>query len=246
VYTVYGSNSAFGCFGQFIQDFPTLMDWTAEMVPPATDFRVGTEIQRPPPVGHIEKNWFVFWDSQGQIYAHYDLAPRSFAQLSPNGSVGGDLALADACLDRLLPSTSEDESVHQATNSLAVTLCRRADPTCRADKENTVIFTIFHHKTFRNMHSVYEPYVLAFRREAPFQVYGVGRKPLWIRGRGARDDGVTEMMFVTSIGWKGREQRYHGYLDDVMFLGFGVEDIGTGGIDVLAEDVLVDLGLCGV
>lgn len=248
-YAVYGSNSRFSCFGQFIQNFPVLMDWTAEMAP-QTGFRSGTEVQRPGKHGDVEKNWFVFWDREGGIYAHYDVQPRAFARLEGNGSVGADLApLAErsdeACLRRNMPRlASEDESIHQATNSLAVTLCRRSDAACVANARNTVVFTIFHHKKFYDWHSVYEPYVMAFRQEAPFEVYGVSKKPVWIHGRSTRDDGVTEMMFVTSIGWKGRTQRYHGYLDDVLFLGFGIEDKGTGGIDVLAGDVLKDLGLC--
>ncbi|KAH8910362.1 hypothetical protein BR93DRAFT_874432 [Coniochaeta sp. PMI_546] len=248
-YTIYGSNSKFSCFGQFIQNFPVLMDWTAEMAPQDL-FRTGTEIERPGKHGDLEKNWFVFWDSNDQIYAHYDVRPRAFAKLAENGSVGADLGpLAAAtdtkCLDRHMPTLkSEDESIHQATNSLSVTLCKRSDPACSPDASNTVAFTIFHHKTFKDMHSVYEPYVMAFKQEAPFEVYGVSKKPIWIHGRGTRDDGVTEMMFVTSISWKGRTQRYHGYLDDTMFLGFGIEDKGTGGIDLLAGDVLAELGLC--
>lgn len=250
VYTIYGSNSKFSCFGQFIQNFPVLMDWTAEMAPQDL-FRAGTEIERPGKHGDIEKNWFVFWDSNNQIYAHYDVKPRVFASLAANGSVvGADLgplaaATDTACLAKHMPPlASEDETIHQATNSLSVTLCKRSDSACRPGPSNTVIFTIFHHKTFRDLHSVYEPYAMVFKQEAPFQVHGISRKPLWIHGRGTRDDGVTEMMFVTSINWKGRTQRYHGYLDDVVFLGFGVEDKGTGGSDVLAGDVLANLGLC--
>jgi hypothetical protein len=256
VYTVYGSNSRFGCFGQFIQNFAGLIQWDEELVGQGR-FPTGMEIEKPTPHDVLEKNWFMFWDKQGDMYAHYDVraGKRSFAKLEANGSVGPDLAERtrerdDACLARLMPPVAEEagqgvsEAVHQATNSLAVTMCRRSDPECVAGRENTVLFTVFHHKTHRNWHSVYEPYALAFAQEAPFEVYGVGRKPLWIRGRGERDDGVTEMMFVTSISWKGKGQRYHGYLDDEMFLGFGIEDKGTGGIDVRAEDVLKDLMLC--
>lgn len=252
-YAVYGTNSRFSCFGQYVQNFPVLMDWTADMAPQER-FRAGTEIERPDGHGDIEKNWFVFWDGQGQMYAHYDVQPRHFARLAENGSVSEDLAPKAAesdgrCLARYMPKVDlESESIHQATNSLLVTLCKRADTGCLADASKTVVITMFHHKTHRkalgDLHSVYEPYVMAFRQEAPFEVYGIGKKPLWIHGRGTRGDGVTEMMFVTSISWKSRTQRYHGYLDDAMFLGFGIEDAGTGGIDVLAGDVLAELGLC--
>jgi hypothetical protein len=36
----------------------------------------------------------------------------------------------------------------------------------------------------------------------------------------------------------------HGFIGDEMFLGFGIEDVRTGGIDIRAEDLLKDMGLC--
>ena len=38
--------------------------------------------------------------------------------------------------------------------------------------------------------------------------------------------------------------KYHGYLDDVLYIAFGIEDERTGGIDVRARDLLGNLGLC--
>ncbi|GKT63126.1 LOW QUALITY PROTEIN: hypothetical protein ColTof3_10465 [Colletotrichum tofieldiae] len=101
-FIVFGSNSRFACFGQFMQDFRTLGDWDFET---SSDlgFRLGTELQRPPPWGTMEKNWFPFWDEDGAVYLHQDVAPkRVFAKLNADGSVGPDLApLAagdEACL----------------------------------------------------------------------------------------------------------------------------------------------------
>jgi hypothetical protein len=85
---------------------------------------------------------------------------------------------------------------------------------------------------------------MAFRQESPFELYGISKKPIWIRGRRTGDEDWTEMLYVTSISWKARSQRYHGYLDDQMFLGFGIEDADTGGIDILAGDLLAELSLC--
>lgn len=120
---------------------------------------------------------------------------------------------------------------------------------------------VFHHKTYYDFHGIYEPYVLLFRQAAPFALHGISQRPLWIHGRQALTaetgalqyagrpaedipEGHTEMFYVTSISWKGHAQRYHGYLDDVVFLGFGIEDTRAGLIDVLAEDLVGDLGLC--
>ncbi|KAK7953104.1 hypothetical protein PG988_013798 [Apiospora saccharicola] len=264
-YALYGSQSAFTCFGQWVQDFRMLFPWGLDMSQ-ENRFRLGTELQRPSaptnehPLLHpshfqssqylrVEKNWFLFWDRDDRVYAHYDLAPPP-----QNGAAGPDLApiaqsTDEKCLARLLPKVALTlESLHQSTNSLAITLCRRADPSCEPHANNTFVFTLFQHKSFYDFHGVYEPYALLFRQRAPFEVYGISRKPIWIHGREQRADGgehhQSQMFYVVSMSWKARGQKYHGYLDDVLFLAFGIEDENTAGIDVVAGDVLRGLGLC--
>lgn len=277
-YTIYGSNSNFNCFGQWIRDFRGLVpDWGIDVGSAATatlpggggsfahEFAspAGTELQRPPPLGEVEKNWFLFWDSDNVKYVHYDITPqRAFARLNGDGSVGEDLARHTAghdgaCLARYMPDVTPaflhqpgfHESIHQATNSLSVTLCRRADAGCVPDDTNTFIFAVMHHKVYRDFHSVYEPYVVVFRQRAPFEMFAVSSKPVWISGRetvrgsGGRAD-TTEMFYVTSIAWKTKGLKYHGYVDDVLFLAFGIEDEKAAGIDVQAGSLLANLGLC--
>ncbi|KAM5453491.1 hypothetical protein MaudCBS49596_002694 [Microsporum audouinii] len=265
--TIYGSNSMFTCFGQWVQDFRMLMDWGYEHFF-QNEFRVPTEIQRPTAYGAIEKNWFIFWDKDGQMYAHYDVAPkRVFAKLEYNGAVGPDLAPLVAaqdgrCMQRYMPSIGPElESIHQATNSLAITLCNRSDTNCKPNDENTFVLTIFQHKSFYSFHSVYEPYAMLFRQKAPFGLYGISSKPIWIHGRGKEGQGKkppgltpeeirvwnqTEMFYITAISWKTHGQKYHGYIDDVLFISFGIEDGDTGGIDVRASDLLEGLGRCSI
>ena len=55
----------------------------------------------------------------------------------------------------------------------------------------------------------------------------------------------TEMFYVVSMSWKSRGSKYHGFLDGTLFISFGIEDETTAGIEVKAEDLLSDLGLCG-
>lgn len=266
-YSIYGTQSAFACFGQYVQHFEALVpDFGLEAFT-ATLFVKGTELQRPAPWGEIEKNWFMFWDKEGQMYVHHDMEPnRVFAQLTADGTVGPDLgplaaATDDACMAKYMPKiTSEDENIHQATNSLSITLCKRSDPTCISTDENTFIFTIFQHKTYRDMHGMYEPYVMLFRQSLPFSIHSISSKPLWIYGRGlfTKDSGNkkfkepdaefpnhSEQFYITSMSWKTHGQKYHGYMDDVLFLGFGIEDSKTAAIDVLASDLLQDMGICG-
>ncbi|KAK1959872.1 hypothetical protein LY78DRAFT_662921 [Colletotrichum sublineola] len=248
-FIVFGSNSRFACFGQFIQDFRTLGDWGFAL-PLDSNFSNGTELQRPPPWGIMEKNWFVFWDEDGAAYIHQDVAPkRVFAKLNTDGSVGPDLApLAvgdEACLSKYMPKLAPDlESIHQATNSLSISFCKRSDPTCKATGDNTFLFTVFQHKTFYRFHGEYEPYVMVFRQKAPFEVFAVSKRPIWIHGREKRLDGGSDMFYVTSMSWKRKDQRYHGFLDDELFLSFGIEDQQSGAIDVLAMDLLAELGTC--
>jgi hypothetical protein len=52
------------------------------------------------------------------------------------------------------------------------------------------------------------------------------------------------MIYVTSMNWKEQERNYVGYLDNVLMLGFGIEDERSAVMDVRASDLLKDLGLC--
>ncbi|KAL5084140.1 hypothetical protein Trisim1_012284 [Trichoderma cf. simile WF8] len=250
-YIVYGSNSQYTCFGQFIQDFRELVDWTGQWGGSKAFLR-GTELQRPLPWNAVEKNWFPFWDTAGQMYIHHDVAPkRVFARVLSDGSASVNLALLteeqdNKCLEKYLPKTiSENESIHQASNSLKVTMCKRTDAICIADKSNTFIFTVWQHKSFYNWHAVYEPYVMLFQEQAPFAIHAMSKRPIWIHGRQQYPDRLTsEMIYVTSIAWKSPLLTYHGYLDDELFIGFGIEDKASGAIDITAEELLAGLGLC--
>ena len=261
-YIMFGSQSSFNCFGQWIQDFRMLYDWGYEMIP-NNEFKRPTDLQRPLPYHPVEKNWFLFWDTQGHVYAHYDVFPdRVFAKLDFDGSAGPNLApyaypSDHKCTQKYMPTIAPSlESVHQATNSLSITLCRRNDPTCAPTESNTFIMTIFQHKSFYSFHSVYEPYIMLFKQNAPFDLHAISEKPIWIHGRGrwrGHPDkelteqelgNQTEMMYVTSFSWKTHGLKYHGYIDDVVFLAFGIEDERTAGIDVKAEELVERLGLC--
>lgn len=260
-YIVYGSNSLYACMGQWIQDFRLLIDYGLDRSAGFDEFKMGTEMQRPDKYNYMEKNWFVFWNNEDEPHVHHDVWPkRVFAKLNDDGSVGPDLAPAakdDKCMESHMPVRAKVlEGIHQSTNSLKITLCNRADPDCRPTNENTVIFTIFQHKSYYQFHGNYEPYVMAFRPTAPFSLYGISKKPFFINGRTRPSDpvrppwlleghyGQTEMFYVTSMSWRGKGQRYHGYLDDVVFIAFGIEDQKTAGIDVPAGELFTDMGRC--
>lgn len=139
-YTIYGSNSEHTCFGQWVHDFRNLVEWGDEVNVYAEEFLLATELQRPPPWSAIEKNWFLFWDLDGHIYVHHDLVPnRVFARVENSGAVGPDMGLAvrsfdEECMRRNMPEVGPElESIHQATNSLSITMCKRDDNSCAPD-----------------------------------------------------------------------------------------------------------------
>lgn len=270
-YTIYGSNSIHTCFGQWAHDFRSLVQWGFESDESPDDFASATELQRPPPWSAIEKNWFLFWDLDGQMYVHYDLVPnRVFASVHNSGAVGpnlGSFARNDdeECMAKFMPNVGpEHESIHQATNSLSITVCTRDDESCTPDISNTFIFTIYQHKAYYNFHAVYEPYILLFEQVPPFKIHAISTKPFWIHGRNVRASQapladqpedtdpfltnvthtVEQMLYVTSMSWKNKGQRYHGYIDDVLFIAFGVEDEETAAIDVVVGDLMQNLGFC--
>ncbi|KAI1621184.1 hypothetical protein EDD37DRAFT_659548 [Exophiala viscosa] len=269
-YIMYGSRSNHGCMGLWIQDARMLIsDFQPGYSDSTQPFYNATEVGRPPPQHDVEKNFFLFWDAQGESYAHAELhVERVFGKLSmSDGTVGLDLARQvaskdNSCLTRYLPKIEPGapESIHQATNSLTITLCKRTDDECVPTDDNTFIMTIIQHKSYYNFHSRYEPYVVLFQRRAPFALYAISTKPIWIHGRGrltkdthanryeGRPDDIpqdhTEMFYVTSMSWKGHDQKYHGFIDDPLFLAFGIEDTRAGAIDILGGDLLQDLGSC--
>lgn len=280
-YTMFGSQSQTTCFGQWLQDLRILTDWGREDFV-AGHFRQATDLQRPDSYGEVEKNWFVFWDIEGKMYAHYDVSPqRVFATLDDDGSVGRDLGPRAAaqgdeeCLARYMPTFDPEKeagqsSIHQATNSLSVTMCKRHDKSCVPDVDNTFIFTIFQQKRFYDLHAVYEPYIMVYQQQAPFAVHAISQHPIWIHGRGkytpprevleadesdynrdvaakGKADSLarTEMFYITSMSWKDQGVKYHGFLDDKLFIAFGIEDDHAAAMEVLASDLLSDLGFCG-
>lgn len=259
-WAIYGSLSEYTCLGLWMQDFRVLTEWPFDFFDPEL-FRNPTEIQRPGgKYGSFEKNFFIFWDKDENFYAHHDIYPkRVFAQLSKDGSVGPDLAPQAAandevCMAKYMPKLQNQERIHQATNSISITLCKRADSECKPDNSNTFILTIFQVKKFYDEHCVYEPYVMLFQQQQPFAVHGISTKPFWVSGRGKPGEwktpedektiDQTQMLYITSVSWKEEGLGYHGFIDDVLFVLFGIEDNGSGGIDIVARDLLADMALC--
>lgn len=270
-YMTYGAKAKLTCFGQWLQDVRSvLFQFTPHrhMMKEKSPFETAVELPRPSGGMAMEKNYFLFWDSNNVTYVHYTLWPkRAFSKLNDDGTGSEDLAPSTAyhdqiCMSKFMPPVDRQsqQAIHQATNSLAITMCERSDPRCLPDDANTYNMHLFHHKTYRNYHAVYEPYVILLRRKAPFAIHAIGQRPFWIHGRHNLTEatksnlyknsevpipeGQTEMFYMTSMNWKSHAQKNHGYMDDVLFISFGIEDTRPGIIDVVAGDLLDDLAYC--
>ena len=256
-YLLYSSPSQHGCIGVWIQDARTLIHpfYFQHVVGPQL-YLEATEIHTPYTRKAVEENFFLFWDSESRPYVHFSLFPqRVFAQLTADGSVGEDLGLRIAisdqmCYAKYLPNTvGTVEAVQQVANSLSVTLCERSNAACIPDDTNTFIMHLFNVESEHGGRATYEPYAILFQQSAPFAIHAVSQKPLWIHGRkilGASDSSRadTEAIYITSMNWKSHTQNYHGYIDDVLFLGFGIEESHPGALDVKAGKLLQDLSFC--
>lgn len=134
----------------------------------------------------IEKNWMMFSNSRSN-YIHYDLGPttRSFSKLLGGGLTTPNLTdpLEQPCLREGAPSKKGENyggSWHQGTNSLRLILCERSDTSCRANPENTVFWSLIHHK-HKNYYQLplrYERYFIVWSSSPPFNMLAMSSKPI--------------------------------------------------------------------
>ncbi|KAL8986984.1 MAG: hypothetical protein Q9169_008738, partial [Polycauliona sp. 2 TL-2023] len=142
------------------------------------------------------KNWLPFFPATGESYIHYDLSHpkntsihgRTFAKLLGNGFTTTNLT------DPLeLPCLVEDDAKetdevkkggtwHQATNSLRLILCNRADTKCKAKEGNEVFFAIIHRKfpNYLDLPLRYERYFMIWSAVPPFSILGISKHPILI------------------------------------------------------------------
>ena len=268
-YITYAAPSQHTCYGQRLQDGRRLLHaFAVEQFTGQQTFKRPTEVQKPTDYKGVEKNYFLFWDLEGKTYIHHDLSPsRVFAEIHIDGSVGPNLAVASKthdqlCMAKYLPRIEDSfyESIQQGTNSLSLTLCKRHDPLCKPTASNTYIAHVFNLASTYDDHEIHEPYLLLFSQTPPFSLAAISQRPFWIHGRDVLSsnsssiqysgreaempEGHTERFTVAGMSWKTHGQRYHGFVDDVVLLGLGIEGTRAAGMDVRAADLIEDLAFC--
>lgn len=139
----------------------------------------------------------------------------------------------------------EFEFIYQVINLFKVMFCQWFDENCKFDDFNMFIMMIIQYKMYYSWYSEYELYVVFFYQCVFFEMYVMFKKLIWIYGWGC-DEGWRriDMFYVMFMVWKEYGNKYYVYLDDVVFLVFGVEDKGVGGVDVCVGELLKGLGCC--
>ena len=207
--------SRYACFGLWIIDLRSLhpplqsllsSSPTRLSLGPLKSYPFLTELTRNPPETRspIEKNWMLFFTTNGESYIHYDLPSiasrphnstnntrhrrgRTFAKLLGNGLTTRNLtsSLEQSCIHELTEQEEPDKAKrggrwHQATNALRLILCNRADPKCRPKPQNTVFVGLVHRKfqNFLKLPLRYERLFMVWASTPPFHMLALSRYPI--------------------------------------------------------------------
>jgi hypothetical protein len=227
-----------------------------------------------------EKNWVMFSTSPSTSYIQYDLnsTTRTIAQL-----VGGGLTTTNLtdpreapCLENPAPEETAgahfmaDASWHQATPSLRLILCERANTSCTRESANMVFFAAIQRKHVNGygLPVRYERYFVVWSATAPFNMLAVSQHPILFANETNRGWTVDEIWddtpnalkaekgewgrftYTTTIAYAwGREEsdireKGVGYLDDEVILSIGIDDEGGLYGKAIVSELLQCLRIC--
>ncbi|KAI9887890.1 MAG: hypothetical protein M1823_000278 [Watsoniomyces obsoletus] len=276
------SQSRYACFGLWVIDLrvlhPPLKDLLASSpthpsLGPLMSYPAVTELTRNPRSDRsaMEKNW-MFFSTSDAAYLQYEISPergRAFAKLLGSGLTSPNITdpREQACL---VEGKSAGATWHQATNSVRLVLCERADARCKPDADNTVFVAIVHRKYSNglNLPMRYERYIIMWSATPPFHMLGVSQHPIllanetasgwsaaenWDDSPSALDEGRDMWAYFTytvsiayAWGRKGDEAIWKntGYLDDEVILSVGIDDGGLAYAKVPARELIQCLKAC--
>ncbi|KAI4166862.1 MAG: hypothetical protein LQ343_007683 [Gyalolechia ehrenbergii] len=283
------TQSRYACFGLWMIDLrslhPPLQDLLASSpthpsLGPLKSYSTLTELTRNPAEtrASIEKNWLPFFSSTGESYIHYDITDprntsargRTFAKLLGNGFTTTNLTdpLELPCLFDT-DATEIDEAKkggtwHQATNSLRLILCKRKDPHCKADPENTVFFAVIHRKfpNYLDLPLRYERHFMVWSATPPFSMLGISQHPILMANETASgwtesqnwDDypdnaatvAHTKMHRNTTEPYGGKE--YWAYFTYTVSIAYawartGMDEVGEKNVGYLDDEVVLGIGI---
>ncbi|EMT73007.1 hypothetical protein FOC4_g10001852 [Fusarium odoratissimum] len=135
-----------------------------------------------------------------------------------------------------------DEHVHQSTPMLTLTLCHRGS--CEPDRQNTVMLGMVQRRQDPPAapFTWYDRRIAVYESSPPYSMLSVSKKLTY--------HGETDSRYI----WTGSMSYYtnhtefpppnHGFLDDEIWLGFGVNDAAAGWLDIRASELVADHYLC--
>ncbi|KAK9352813.1 hypothetical protein V1523DRAFT_350624 [Lipomyces doorenjongii] len=218
---VVGNNGKANCMGQFVIDLRVVIPGLStkmklDHVP--IRYKTLTELPRPE-YKEIEKNWFLMWDEANIGYVEHETERRSVSALnaSPEKQVNIATPGISKCLSALKRPMKKDKGqgndIHQATNSLRVTLC---DFPCIPTIHNTVIIELLHLK-YKNVYELfYRRYAIIMNATAPFNIIGRTGNLMYA----GTDEKV--MLYSVSITWDHDHYREHDDWDEEVHGGHNV------------------------
>ncbi|KAK9468530.1 hypothetical protein V1512DRAFT_251995 [Lipomyces arxii] len=207
---VIGTNGLSNCLNQYVIDLRAIMPDLSQKMD-LTDVPVKynklTELPRDH-YNEIEKNWFLMWDEKNLGYVQHEIERRSVSFLDATPAEIKNLVPApftppEACVGFLTRITDPDVShiyLHQATNSLRVTLC---DFPCIPTVHNTVLIEMVHLKYKATPNLYYKRYVIVMNATAPFDIIGRTGNIMYA---GTDDD---TMVYTMSMVWDHQNHPGH-------------------------------------
>ncbi|KAF4457074.1 hypothetical protein FALBO_15270 [Fusarium albosuccineum] len=133
-----------------------------------------------------------------------------------------------------------DRRVHQSTPMLSLTLCDRG--TCEPHEHNTVMLGMvqMRYDPPEYTNTWYDHRIIVYSAVKPYTMLSVSKKLTY------HGETNSKYIWTGSMVFHGKqpEQRSHGYLDDEVWLSFGIGDSAPGWLDIQAKELVADHYLC--
>ncbi|KAK9316600.1 hypothetical protein V1522DRAFT_259541 [Lipomyces starkeyi] len=204
---VVGTNGLSNCMNQFVIDLRAVipgLNWKMNLHGVPIRFKELTELPRPQ-YNEVEKNWFLMWDESNVEYVQHETEQRSISAVSlpPEKQVNIATPGIQKCVSSLkkrLGRKQQANDIHQATNSLRVTLC---DFPCIPTIHNTVIIELMHMKYQNRLELYYRRYAIIMNATAPFDIIGRTGNLMYA----GTDENV--MLYTVSMTWDHEHYQQH-------------------------------------
>lgn len=136
----------------------------------------------------------------------------------------------------------DDKHVHQSTPMISVTLCNRG--TCEPNEQNTVMVGMVQRRLDPPLSPFtwYDRRIAVYEATAPYRMISVSKK-LTYHGE---SDG--RYVWTGSMSYYNNHTNFppsnHGFLNDEVWLSFGIKDSAAGWLDIRARDLVADHYMC--